>query len=117
MNLVPGRMENGVFTAPGIRVEGLAIAGPRDVTLGIRPEDCRVDGSPAHLGGTTYGVEPMGDLTLLSVRTEDGRLFEVKCGRGFRAPLDSTAHVAFDLERIYVFDRTSGRRLRPSDRT
>ena len=67
MNLVPGTVENGVFTAPGIRVPGLPVTGTQAVTLGVRPEDCHVTDGEGHLNGTVYGVEPTGDVTFLTL--------------------------------------------------
>ncbi len=113
MNLIDGTLEAGVFTAPGIRVEGVhgGNGAMREVTLGIRPEDCHIGGPTAHLTGTVYGVEPTGEQTFVSLRT--GRdLIEIKAHRGFRAGLDSTAQASFDLDHLYVFDRANGQRLR-----
>lgn len=107
MNLIEGTARGGRFTAPGIdcacpgRVEG-------KVTIGVRPEDCRVGGSDVE--GTVYGVEPTGDITYLTVMI-GGRAIEVKADRGFRAPIDSPIRIGFDPARIYLFDET-GRRIR-----
>ena len=112
MNLIEGEVSGGVFTSTGVRVEGLPEIASGKVTLGIRPEDCRVDGESAHLSGEVYGVEPTGDVTYLSLRV-GGMLAEVKAGRDFRADLGSKQGVAFDTSRIYLFDSTSGDRLVP----
>src|SRR5687767_5893651 len=39
MNLIPGEAANGVFTGPGMRVEGLGRGSARKAVLGVRPED------------------------------------------------------------------------------
>ncbi|SMX37936.1 sn-glycerol-3-phosphate import ATP-binding protein UgpC [Maliponia aquimaris] len=111
MNLVAGIMSGGVFTAPGIKVEGLPARHDGNLTLGVRPEDCKVGGDVSNLTGTVYGVEPTGDMTFLTLKAGD-KLFEVKADRDYRADLDSPAHVRFDPARIYLFDSTSGQRLR-----
>lgn len=111
MNLVEGRMSGGVFEAPGIRVEGLAARHDGKVTLGVRPEDCRVESGAAQLTGAVYGVEPTGDMTFLTVKAGEG-LFEVKADRAFRAELNAPVHVGFDAARIYLFDAETGARLR-----
>ncbi|MEO1314093.1 MAG: ABC transporter ATP-binding protein, partial [Pseudomonadota bacterium] len=87
MNLVPGRMVGGVFTAPGIEVQDVAIAGERAVTLGIRPEDCHVEPGASHMRGEVYGVEPTGDITYLSLKVGAHQI-EVKADRDYRAELD-----------------------------
>ena len=112
MNLIEGKMRGGVFTAPGVRLEGLPARHDGKVTLGVRPEDCMVDGKgmTPNLSGTVYGVEPTGDMTFLTVKAGDWSI-EVKAARDYRAELDSQARIGFNAERIYLFDTASGQRL------
>jgi multiple sugar transport system ATP-binding protein len=108
MNLVAGMAVDGEFAAPGVRVAcPRGIAGP--VTLGVRPEDCRIGGED--LTGTVYGVEPTGDVTYLTVAVGD-RQFEVKAPRDFRAPLDTPIGIGFDPARLYFFGGADGARIR-----
>ena len=112
MNLIEGTLRGGVFTAPGVRFEGLPARHDGKVTLGVRPEDCMVDGKSKtpDLSGTVYGVEPTGDMTYLTVKAGDWSI-EVKAARDYRAELDSPAQIDFNAERIYLFDTASGQRL------
>jgi multiple sugar transport system ATP-binding protein len=110
MNLVRGHLEGGTFRAEGIEVGGLPL-GTRDVTLGVRPEDCRVDGDAPHLRGQVFGVEPTGESTYLTVKLGE-TLFEVKAERDYRSPLDVPVAVRFDPRRIYLFDTATGERIR-----
>ena len=110
MNLIPGAVDGGVFRATGIELPLAASVGNRKVTLGIRPEDCSVATSGAHLNGIVYGVEPTGDLTYLSVKAGD-KVVEIKAARDFRAPLDSPVQIAFDQRHLYLFDPETGARL------
>ena len=111
MNLIEGRVENGVFRADGVALDNVPVSGAREVTLGVRPEDCRVASDGQHLTGEVYGVEPTGDVTFLTIKAGD-RLIEVKADRDFRAALDSTTTVVFDRDRLYFFDTATGARLR-----
>ncbi|MEM7643683.1 MAG: TOBE domain-containing protein, partial [Pseudomonadota bacterium] len=111
MNLIPGRIEDGVFRSEGIEIGGLPVAGARDVTLGIRPEDCHVGQDSTHLQAEVYGVEPTGDLTYLTLRL-GGRDIEIKASRDYRPPLGQVEAVAFDRDRLYLFDTETGARLR-----
>ncbi len=111
MNLIPGDLKDGMFSSPGVRVEGLTTAHSGSVTLGIRPEDCTVAAPASHLEATVYGVEPTGDMTFLTLRTDKG-LVEVKAHRDYRAELGASERVAFDTKRICLFDTASGERLR-----
>lgn len=106
MNLVEGTAKDGTFNAPGIRAACPAtLTGP--VTLGIRPEDCRVGGD--NVQGVVYGVEPTGDLTYLTI-SAGGKHLEVKAARDFRVDIDSSIGIGFDPARIYYFG-PDGRRL------
>ncbi len=111
MNLIEGQVSGGTFTAPGITIENVPDTGDRKVILGVRPEDCHVQGADAHLSGQVFGIEPTGDLTYLTVKAGD-KLIEVKADRDYRAGLDQPVDVAFDQSRLYFFDRESGARIR-----
>ena len=111
MNLIVGRVNDGTFTAAGIQVPATGIDGDRELTLGVRPEDCHVGSSDAHLDGTVFAIEPTGDLTYLTIKAGE-ELIEVKADRGYRADLNAPEHVAFNLDRLYFFDPGSGNRVR-----
>ena len=111
MNLVKGQVSAGAFTAPGIKVDGIEIEGSRNAIIGIRPEDCSVGADAGDLQGEVYGVEPTGDATFLTVKTDDA-LIEVKADRGYRSELGTVESVAFDRSRMYFFDAESGNRIR-----
>jgi len=111
MNLIAGELVDGVFTAPGVRVDNLASRHGGEITLGVRPEDCSVGGTSGHVEGEVYGVEPTGDMTYLTVKAGN-ELIEVKAARDYRAELDAPEFVRFDHARIYLFDAESGVRLR-----
>jgi multiple sugar transport system ATP-binding protein len=78
------------------------------VTLGIRPEDCRVGGD--HVQGQVYGVEPTGDVTYLTVLAGTTKI-EVKAARDYRSEIDVPIGIAFDPAHLYFFDE-SGQRIR-----
>jgi len=111
MNLIDGHLEGGTFSAPGVTVPDLAPHHDGPVILGIRPEDCHVAETDAHLTGQVYGVEPTGDMTYLSVLAGE-KLIEVKAERSYRKPLDVPEQVIFDRERLYLFNAQTRERLR-----
>ena len=112
MNLVAGEVVSGAFLADGVRVEGVSVADGPSITLGVRPEDGRlVAAGEGQLKGAIYGLEPMGDVTYLSIKTRSN-MFEVKVDRDFRAALDTQAEIVFDKNRLYFFDSATGRRIR-----
>ncbi|MEM1385992.1 MAG: ABC transporter ATP-binding protein [Pseudomonadota bacterium] len=111
MNLIDGTLSDGRFEAAGISVDGLNSGHSGAVTLGVRPEDCRVSDAAADARGTVFGVEPTGDVTYLTLKAGE-RLLEIKAERDYRAKLDSPAYVGFDRSRLFLFDTASGARLR-----
>lgn len=111
INLIEGTLRGGVFTAPGVKVAGLPAKQDGNVTLGVSPKDCKVGGDSVNLSGSDYWVEPTGDMTFLTIKAGD-KLFEVKAYCDYRADLDSEAHVRFAPASTYLFNSTSGQRLR-----
>lgn len=113
MNLINGEFRHGAFISENISVPVRGIVKDGAVTLGIRPEDCKVAGpnETAHLKGEIYGLEPTGDTTFLTIACTDQQ-FEVKADRGYREAFGASVGVSFDPKRLYFFDCVSGKRLR-----
>ena len=107
MNLIAGRAQAGTFTAQGVKAAcPSTLSG--EVTLGVRPEDCRVGGD--NVQGLVYGVEPTGDVTYLTIST-GAKQVEVKAPRDFRSDIDRAIGIGFDAARLYFFD-AQGKRIR-----
>jgi multiple sugar transport system ATP-binding protein len=107
MNLIEGTAQNGQFVAPGINAPcPVQLRGK--VTLGIRPEDCRVGGD--NVQGLVYGVEPTGDVTYLTVMAGTKQV-EVKAARDYRSEIDVAIGIGFDPARLYFFGE-DGERIR-----
>jgi multiple sugar transport system ATP-binding protein len=107
MNLIDGVAKDGRFTAPAVSV-ACAQSLQGKITLGIRPEDCRMGGDDVQ--GLVYGVEPTGDVTYLTVMVGTKQI-EVKAARDFRADIDTPISISFDASRLYFFD-AAGLRIR-----
>jgi multiple sugar transport system ATP-binding protein len=107
MNLIEGSARDGRFLAPGVSVPCPGTVTGK-VTLGVRPEDCRVGGE--HVQGQVYGVEPTGDVTYLTVLA-GAKKIEVKAARDYRAEIDTAVGITFDPARLYFFGE-DGQRIR-----
>ncbi len=71
MNLVEGRIENGRFRgAAGLELE-VDVEGDGPATLGLRPEDIRLDAGGVHAGEVAI-AEALGRETLLTVELGSG---------------------------------------------
>jgi multiple sugar transport system ATP-binding protein len=109
-----GRVESPWFTLP---VEG--DGGPREVTLGVRPQDIRI-GDEGDALGRVEVIQPLGSelhvlLTLMGgsrahsvmvVVPPDGP--EVRAGQ--------TVRLRFARERLHLFDPATGARIEVNDR-
>lgn len=110
MNLIAGKLSNGVFEGDGVKIGNLKQKHSGDIMLGFRPEDCIVGGQKPHISGLVYGVEPTGDITYLSLKVGEN-VVEVKADRNYRAELDTVQNVTVDESRLFFFDMGTGERL------
>ena len=110
MNLIAGKLSNGVFEGDGVKIGNLKQKHSGDIMLGFRPEDCIVGGQKPHISGLVYGVEPTGDITYLSLKLGEN-VVEVKADRNYRAELDTVQNVTVDESRLFFFDMGTGERL------
>ena len=116
MNLVNGTLSNGVFSSAEFSLTGIDQPEITSVTLGIRPEELSVHenksvGNLQSFDGVLYGLEPMGDQTILSVRCGES-LIEVKETREFIQALDTPVRVYVDPASLCFFDGADGSRIR-----
>ena len=109
MNLIAGQIAQGVFTADGMQVPGLAAAdGP--VTLGFRAEDAIVVAEGGNISAPVYAMELLGDATLVSVRIGEA-LVAVRAHKDFRISIGAPLHIQVPLQSVHLFDATTGARL------
>jgi multiple sugar transport system ATP-binding protein len=112
MNLVPGALADGVFTAEGIRVAGFGRASAANAVLGVRPEDAAVvaAGDAANLTAPIYSVELTGESTQVTVRA-GGRLLTVRADKEFAGEIDQQVGVRIAPQRAFLFDATTEKRI------
>jgi multiple sugar transport system ATP-binding protein len=110
MNLIKGDIENGVFTAEGIRIEGLSSTVNGPVTLGFRAEDANLASENGHVNAPIYTVELLGDATMISLRV-GGELISIKVGKDYRAEIGELARIAIPAAACHLFDHATGARI------
>ncbi|MEM9707731.1 MAG: ABC transporter ATP-binding protein [Pseudomonadota bacterium] len=110
MNLMEGRVENGVFSGENVRIEGLE--GPNGpAILGFRAEDASISGE--HQGAIeaeVYTMELLGDATMITVRA-GGALVAVKAGKEYRAEIGDRVSIAVPASICHLFDKDTEARL------
>jgi multiple sugar transport system ATP-binding protein len=112
MNLIAGKLADGVFSAEGLTVSGVG-GGTRDgVVLGVRPEDVTVGAAGAGLfDAPVYAFELTGESVLVTV-TVAGKQLAARADRHFRSQIGDRVGIRFDPVRTYLFDAASEDRIR-----
>ena len=114
MNLLPGQLAGGVFTAPGVRIAGFAAADTGNVVLGVRPEDLQVvpavDGESAALTAEVFAFELTGDATLVTVKLGDLTV-TAKAGKDYRSAMGARVGFAVRAAACHVFDAKTEARI------
>jgi multiple sugar transport system ATP-binding protein len=85
---------------------------PRQVRLGIRPDDLNVTtgaGRPAEgFEGQVFAVEPVGGDTLVDIKLGDESRLLVRTRAGFRSEFGTPCAVAINAERMHLFAPDTG---------
>ena len=88
----------------------------RPLLLGLRAEDVSVERrSEASLTGELYGLEPLGDRTVVDVKVGE-EMLKVKARPSVTAARGDRVTVAVDLDRVHLFDADTGLALSASTR-
>ena len=114
MNLIEGRIESGRFTtANGLALVDVPSPDRAGVTLGLRPEDLGiVQPGAGDFDVPVYAFENTGESTLVTGRFPDGQRVIAKGDRMLEARMDEPIGIRTDPSYLYLFDRTSGERIR-----
>ena len=111
MNVMNGRIEGKTFKTAGAAINVL-VQGQAEAVLGVRPEDCAIVApGQGDIAGEVYTTELIGDHTLVTVKSGND-LLTVKAAKDFTARLGENAGVALAKDRLFVFDASSGQRIR-----
>ncbi|CAN7552914.1 MULTISPECIES: ABC transporter ATP-binding protein [unclassified Mesorhizobium] len=113
MNFLHGRIENDRFETYGVNLPVAAVNAPAvaAAVMGFRPEDaCIVEPGSGLFDATVYAAEPTGDVTLVTLLVGKESV-SVKMPKNYYVDFDSKVAVRFPLERGFLFDANSGKRL------
>ncbi|MCA0425494.1 MAG: TOBE domain-containing protein, partial [Proteobacteria bacterium] len=109
MNLIPGTMQGGTFSASGITVPGLS-APDGAVTLGFRAEDAQV-ATTGEITAPVYSMELLGDSSMVTLQLGGGAFAAVKTPKDFQAGIGATLSARVPAGICHIFDATTGQRL------
>ncbi|WP_250514668.1 sn-glycerol-3-phosphate ABC transporter ATP-binding protein UgpC [Caballeronia sp. INDeC2] len=110
MNLVEGVIHGGVFSAPGIRIDGLPAQVAGEITLGFRAEDARLVAEKGNLTADVYSMELLGEATMASFRIGHS-LVSVKSSKSYRAEIGDRLSASVPASICHLFDRKTGKRI------
>ena len=113
MNLLEGRLEDGIFVTDGGREFLRAGRGDRaKAILGIRPEDIEVVPiSEDALQAVTYATENTGESILVTAQFGRQRI-TCKGSRYLKAAINEPIGLRVNSARTYLFDSETGERVR-----
>ncbi len=114
MNLIEGTAGDGSFlSARGLKIrlrsDEVEMSDSRDVVLGIRPEDLILT-DDGEVSCEVSSIENLGHNILLLANTADGELIKIVARGDIR--VGDVVKVRIDSEKIVIFNRATGRRIR-----
>ncbi len=109
MNLLDGRITDGVFVAERVRIPGFAHAPDGPVTLGFRAEDASV-ADTGEIAAPVYSMELLGDSSMATVQSGGG-LVAIKAPKSFAAKIGDPIAAHIPTHICHLFDATTGRRI------
>jgi multiple sugar transport system ATP-binding protein len=112
MNLIVGRVDGGVFGAPGVRVTGFGNLTHADAVLGVRAEDLTLlQVSTGAVQGEVFSFELTGDATLVTLQVGAQRI-TAKAGKEQRATIGQPLAFEAQARACFLFDAATQMRLR-----
>jgi multiple sugar transport system ATP-binding protein len=110
MNLIHGDRASGTFCASNMRIAGFPEVQRGPVILGFRAEDARLGtGDQGEISAPIYGVEFLGDSTMVTVRVGDA-LVSAKAPKMFRASIGDPVSFRISTADCHLFDIYTGAR-------
>jgi len=110
MNLIEGKLNNGLFQGDGIRVEGLPTNVSGNITLGFRAEDAQVVKENGQIAAPMYSIELLGEASMITWRLGDA-LVSIKTNKEYRAEIGHVVHGRVPADICHLFDTASGERI------
>ncbi len=114
MNVAHGRLDAGTFVIGQDRVATGGTETVSNAVIGLRAEDCQVvapeDGA---IRAQLFANELIGDHTLVTAKIGDD-MVSIKAPKEFEAGFDEAIGIAFETDKLYLFNRDTGARIRRS---
>ena len=113
MNLIPGKLADGTFSASELTVVGVGGGTVEKAVLGIRPEDVNVISAGAGLfNASVYSFELTGESVLVTALAA-GKRIVARADRHFQCQIGDVVGFNFNLARTYLFNAVTESRIQP----
>jgi multiple sugar transport system ATP-binding protein len=114
MNLIPGELRAGTFTAANATIPGFAGVPDGPVTLGFRAEDAQV-AEEGQIRAPVYTMELLGDSSMVTLQV-GGALVAVKAAKDFTVEIGAPLAARVPARLCHLFDARTGARIeRPAN--
>jgi multiple sugar transport system ATP-binding protein len=116
MNLIEGRLVNGVFEAQGVNVAGFDNHTQESMVLGIRAEDLTVNEAMGNISGEIFSFELTGDATLVTLKPDvsTAQTITARFDKLYRNTIGQALSLHASARKCYLFDAKTQGRLRLS---
>ena len=112
MNFLHGELADGDFVTENCRIQNIGNGSRKNVILGLRPEDMKIVSSgQSQLEAVLYSIELTGDQTIVTAKLGDD-YFTIRAGKEYEAAIDQRVKIWLDSSRIFLFEASSGNRIR-----
>ena len=114
MNLVPGDVANGIFTAAGICLPGFGSLSQPNVVLGLRAEDLSVSSDhDVPISGEVFSFELTGDSTLVTLQLGAHKV-TARADKDHHTSIGQQQGLRADARKCFLFDGITQARIRGS---
>jgi multiple sugar transport system ATP-binding protein len=110
MNLIRGKIEKQIFSAPGVKVKIVKKIEEKEVYLGIRSEDLQVKKTKTNscIEGKIYSLEKLGNTTLVNIKIGES-IVRATAPKIFQAKLEDKIFFEAKPSSFLVYDANSSK--------
>ena len=109
MNLISGKIEEGIFTSKDIKIKKFKQKNGKYV-LGFRAEDGIIKKDKGDIRGPIFSIELLGDAIMVTVKIEE-TFISVKMSNSYSASMGDIVNISILSSKCQIFDNRTGLNL------
>lgn len=111
MNLLDGTLDDGVFRADNVEIDGLPLQHSGAVTLGFRAEDASLSHeNNTNISAAVYSVELLGEASMVTMKAA-ATIVAIKVDKDFHAQIGDQVKAIIPSAICHLFDTSTGKKL------